>query len=170
VKRQLKVLILMLIVLFCAINVQAQSLVDTFGAPNSDWVAPMRVDTDRVITVAPDASFIAPYEAATTSDTLAATESGKTISMACSTPNCEIELPTAAPGMGFTFSTNNATILNVDPADTDIIYWSISGVALHTGDKMTSPGATADSVTLFSTAANTWTVTTINGAWVDGGS
>lgn len=103
-------------------------------------------------------------ERATTSDTIVAGESGKTISVDCTT-RCQFTLPTAAPGMVYTFISEPAEVFDIDVATTfdTIRYLTMSG-----GDRLTSPGAVADSIELFSTQANYWNVRSISGVWVDG--
>ena len=108
-----------------------------------------------------------PAERATTSDTLTAGERGKTISVDC-TSICEFELPIATVGSSFTFISEAAEVFYVDPASTDYIQWTVGGTALSIGEKMTSPGATNDTLTLISTRANYWSVVT-DDSWTNGG-
>ena len=163
-------LFLFALILFLATPGYAASVVSTDGLPNSSGTHPITVDSDRYITYATDAGIIASYEAATTSDTLTAVETGKTFTVDCATL-CEFELPAAAVGMSFSFiSIDNDASFSIDPNGTDTIKWSISNVPLDGGDKLTSPGATGDSITIFSTTANEWAVKNMHGTWTDGGS
>lgn len=103
-------------------------------------------------------------ERAVTSDTITANESGKSVSVDCTT-RCQFTLPTAEPGLSFTFVSEVAEVFDIDVATTadTIRYLSMSA-----GDKLTSPGAVSDSVELFSTQANYWNVKNMKGTWVDG--
>ncbi|MEA2036147.1 MAG: hypothetical protein U9O94_01460 [Nanoarchaeota archaeon] len=162
------IFLVILLVLAVASGVHAADIVSTDGMPNDSGIYPIQVDTDGVITIASDAGLKLAYEAATTSDTLTASESGKTLSVDCSTP-CEFELPAAVAGMSFSFiSDNNDATFSVDPNGTDTIKWSNGAAPLAAGDKLTSPGATEDSITLFSTASGYWSVKEITGTFTDG--
>ena len=165
-----KILILCLMfVLALSLNVFAADIVSTDGSPNDSGIYPVQVDSDRVVTFAADAGIKLPYEAAITSDTLTAKESGKTISMACTTP-CEIELPAAKAGMEFTFvSIGSTAVFSVDPNGTDTIYLGVGAVPLDAGDKATSPGATGDVLKILSTADGYWSVPIEIGSFTDGG-
>lgn len=165
---KLRSFLILFLVIFMAMSVQAADLVSTDGAPNSSGVYPVQIDSDGVITFRSDAGINYPYEAATTSDTLTASESGKTISVACQTP-CEFELPAAEAGMNFTFvSTDNAAVFSVDPNGTDTLYLGVGAVPLDAGDKATSPGATGDTLKVFSTADGYWSVPIELGTFTDG--
>lgn len=103
------------------------------------------------------------YERATTSDTITANESGKAISISC--VGCVFTLPTAQPGLTYTFVAETANTFSVDPASTaDTIRY----LSLSAGDKVTSEGNTADSVELISTQANFWNVKAMKGTFTDG--
>jgi hypothetical protein len=106
-------------------------------------------------------------ERMTASDTITAGESGKTFSIYCPGSVCEFELPTAQPGMSFTFLSESLKSFSIDPASTDIIRWSAP--LLAAGHKLTSTGETYDSIRIISTQANYWTVEPINGTFNDGG-
>lgn len=143
--------------------------VGMFGSPNSSGTGPMEVDDSRVITVASDAGIIYPYEVATTSDTLTAAESGKTISVTTAQAGGEFvtfTLPTAAVGMEYSFIADTKTTVNIDPQSTDTIRYGSAVFAA--GDKIANTSiATGDSITLFSPVANYWSVKAINGTWAD---
>jgi len=109
-----------------------------------------------------------PTERAITSDTLTAGERGKTFSVDC-TSVCEFELPVATPGTSFTFISEAAEVFFVDPADGDTIHWSVAGTHFVDGEKMESPGATNDTLTVISTETNYWSVSNISGSWTNGG-
>lgn len=107
-------------------------------------------------------------EKAVTSDTLTASESGKTLAIDITSDSVFI-LPAASPGLQFTFVASDDDVIKIDPATTaDTIMWAVSSAPLSAGDKLQSPGATGDSVTLISVEANKWVVKDMRGSWVDG--
>jgi len=75
--------------------------------------------------------------------------------------------PNAAVGMEFTFVSDTNKLLKVDPNGSDTIKYATGSVPLAAGDKLSSPGATADSLTLFCATANTWSVKAMKGTWTD---
>jgi hypothetical protein len=106
--------------------------------------------------------------------TLIAAQSGITISdtgggSPTTVGSCrKFTLPTAAPGLEFTFTTGSKCTMTVDTADTnDTIMYSISGTGLDAGDSIKSTAQAGDSVTLFSTAANKWFVKQMKATWTD---
>lgn len=112
-------------------------------------------------------SIVYPVERATTSDTITASDVGRTISVDCVDGNiCTFTLPEAYPGMSYTFiqEATNETIY-VKPATTfdTIRYLELSG-----GDRLTNVGTTGDSIEIISTQRNYWNVKNINGVWTDG--
>lgn len=82
-------------------------------------------------------------------------------------------LPAATTAnMRFTFIDGKASTTNtfsVDPAGTDKIIFSISGLPLDAGDKITSTGQSGDSTTLISDASGNWYIESMKGSWTDGG-
>ena len=160
-----KILILCFVfVMALSLNVFAASIVSTDGSPNDSGIYPVQVDSDRVVTFAADAGIKLPYEAVITSDTLTAKESGKTISMACTTP-CEIELPAAKAGMNFAFvEVLGTATFSVDPNGTDQLYLD----SLSAGDKAVSPGAIGNVLEIFSAADGYWAIKNEIGAFSDG--
>lgn len=108
-------------------------------------------------------SYKASTEVAATDDTLTAAESGKELVV---TSNAAFTLPPAADGLKYTFIAGDAATINVDPQATDTIAY----LTLDAGDKITSGGATADSVSVLGDGDNSkWYVSSINGTWTDGG-
>ena len=112
--------------------------------------------------------MLSSVEIATTGDTLTVAEAGKTIIVE---PLLEeyttltYVLPTPAAGIEFTFIAASNDTINVDPASTDttIYYLTLDG-----GDKIVSPAATADSVTLIGYDSTSWGVKAMHGTWTDG--
>ncbi len=103
------------------------------------------------------------YEVVATSDTVSATDSGKRFF--ATTTGTVLTLPAAALGLEYTFVTTDQKVLHIDPASTAD---TIEYLSLSAGDKITSPGTSADSVVLTCGAANTWHVTSMRGNWIDG--
>jgi hypothetical protein len=102
-------------------------------------------------------------EVATTNDTLTTAESGKVI---VATSNAVFTLPSAANGLRYSFVDGGGVTISVDPAVADSIVY----LTLDAGDKVTSPGSSADSITLVGDGTNSkWYVEAINGTWTDGG-
>ena len=106
----------------------------------------------------------ASYEVTATGDTLTAVESGKTIILTGSTSRT-FTLPSASLGLAYTFIQSSTCTLNVDPNSSDTIAY----LALGAGDKISSAGATGDSISLICGAANTWYIANMEGTWTDGG-
>lgn len=169
-KRFKFMLFIVLIIGFLCINTHAADLIGTDGAANDSGIYAIQHTDDRVATIATDAGIRYSYEAATTSDTLTLAETGKILTVDCATV-CEFELPEATVGMSFTFiSIGDSSVFSVDPDGADTIIWDVSDIPLAAGEKVSSPGNTADSIELFSAAANVWAVRNINGAFTNGGS
>jgi len=135
------------------------------------------VDSNGTLIPSTLASYKTIYETATTSDTLTATESGKTIFVNISSGDAVFTLPTAAAGLTYTFTAINGNgtdgqgefILN--PQSTDTFYGCVSSSAASTfsaGDDLDSPHQTGDSVTITSPAALKWVCTNRVGTFVDG--
>lgn len=115
------------------------------------------------------------YTAANTNNSLGADETGKYLTdmggasgpTAVGSGSKHI-LPRAAVGLTYTISVGSKSTVTVDTLDTsDTILYSISGTGLDAGDSIKSTGQAGDSVTLTSTAANTWSVTQMKGTWTD---
>lgn len=97
----------------------------------------------------------------TTDETLAVADSGKIF--VCE-ENCTKTLPKASENLIYTFVAGAGATINVDTgATTDTIMY----LTLSAGDKITSTGATADSVTLLGGTAK-WYVVNMKGTWTDG--
>ena len=136
--------------------------VATFG---STW----RIDSNGVLKPVDSdsgAGLNTPYEVATTGDTLTAVETGKTIILypASASGTVPFNLPAVADGLNYSFVLGKETVvLNVNPYSSDQIMY----VGCATGDSISSPGSTADSVKLISDGTR-WYVTEMKGTWTDG--
>ena len=112
-------------------------------------------------------------EAATTNDTVTAAESGKVFAIT-PTSFTTITLPTAASGLTYTFVQeaghgDGSLDIALDPASTDKFVGCVNSGAtdgMAVGDKLRSPGATGDSVTIVG-ASTKWYCTQRTGTWVD---
>lgn len=159
--------------LFSGLAMAAQK-VGTFGTLNSSGTAPLEVDIDRTIYFASDAGIVYPYEVATTSDTLTATESGKTIIYRPASTRSTFTLPTAQDGLWFRFvaATGSSHVnkeLVIDPASTDTLVGCVVSGATSTfaaGDSIISAGTTGDSLTLVGMNGY-WYCTDRISTWVD---
>jgi hypothetical protein len=114
-------------------------------------------------------------ETATTSDTLTAAESGKTIAIDATTGWVEMTLPDAAAGLTYRIVAVNggsAGTIYVDPQDTDYIRGCVGAndhSAFAAGDSIYSAHTTGDSVTLLATCDSVWNCVQRTGTWSDGG-
>ena len=114
------------------------------------------------------------YEVATTSDTLTAAESGKTIIYNPATSQSTFTLPTAAAGLEFTFLQayghgDSLKKMVLEPADTDTFVGCVTLATTTTfaaGDSLISTTATGDTVTIVG-ASTKWYCTNRIGTWVD---
>ncbi len=102
-------------------------------------------------------------EIGVTDDTLTVAESG---TIYVCTANCTKTLPAATDGVEYTFVAGAGATISVDPGvTTDTIMY----LTLSAGDKITSTGATADSLTLLGDGTNKkWYVVNMKGTWTDG--
>lgn len=167
--------LLLAVLVVCVGYSQAADLVGVFGVPNSSGIPPMKVDTDRVITIAADAGVVMPYELATTSDTITAVECGKTFIVNPSTAGVVFTLPNADVGCSLTFvqsvgSAAGTKKFSIDPQSTDTLRGVVNGTSGSTfaaGDKATSPGATGDSISIFCGEDTYWDTVMKIGTFVD---
>ena len=155
----------------------------TFGDQNSSGEYRLKASSDAnggYVTFAADTGIVYPYErytSANTDNTLLSNESGKTIVDTGGGPlsggvgMCSKHiLPTAAPGLQFTFIAGTKCTMTVDTASTsDTIEYSISGTLLDAGDSVKSTGQSGDSITVFSTVANKWSIKDMKSTWTDNG-
>lgn len=122
--------------------------------------------------------YKANYEVLTTNDTVTAAETGKVFLTNYNSANgpINITLPTAAAGLTYTFknvaghTTSNWGYMYLIPQSTDIFDGCVSSSVTSTfaaGDRLYSPGATGDSVTLVG-ASTKWYCIDREGTWVDG--
>ena len=123
-----------------------------------------------VLTPGTSSSKVDLIESMATGDTLLSTESGKIVIVTATTGTIKYILPAATTsGLNYTFVDGKSTGTNtfsVDPATTDdtIRYLTLDG-----GDKVTSPGATGDSMSLVSDASHHWFIKSRVGTFTDGG-
>ena len=112
-------------------------------------------------------------EVLSASDTLTIYDAGKTIISTGVVGTEVFTLPAAtSANMRFSFIDGKASTTNtfsVDPSGTNKIIYSISGVPLDAGDKITSTGQSGDSVTLISDASGNWYIESMKGNFTDGG-
>ena len=170
--------LVMLFILACPVH--AADIVGTSGTPNSSGVYTTQVDTDRVVTVASDATLYVAgatkmsYEAAITSDTLTALESGKTF-IVNPTTQMTFTLPDADVGLMYTFTASNGNAAGtkkfiLDPKSTDTLRGVVNSSSTSTfavGDSVISPGVTGDSITIFCAEDTYWDVVARIGTFVD---
>lgn len=155
--------IMLMACLVCA-PVFASVVTATMGDTNSSGEYRVKADSDGVITFAADTGIKFPYEAGTTSDTLTAAETGKTIVSSAPTYPPTYTLPAAAVGMEFTFVGTTAVAILIDPDGTDTI--KVGSAAA--GQKIYNSSATVgDSITLFCATANEWAAKTKSGTWAE---
>jgi hypothetical protein len=171
-----KFLYIILAVLLASIPAYAAQKVGSFGIPNSSGTAPLEVDSDRMLSFATDAGIKASYEAAVTSDTITASESGKTFIIDPVSP-MTLTLPDADVGLNFTFTSVSGTASGgatkkfiLDPKSTDRfrgVVSSVVGTTFAIGDSVISTGVTGDSITIFCGQDTYWDVTAIRNTFVD---
>lgn len=172
----------LLIAILCLLSSASFAAVTTatLGDQNSSSVYRLTCDSDGVCTYAQDTGIKYPYVSYTTAPTtvgvtLTAAQSGTTIvdtggGGPTTTGSCrKFTLPTAAPGMEFSFSTGSKCTMTVDVQSTDTIQYSISGTGLDAGDSIKSTGQAGDSVQLFSPAAGQWNLKAMKATWTDNG-
>lgn len=175
----LSVIVLLVFVIMPVLS-QAASTTATMGDTNASNVYRFSCDTDGVCAYAQDTGILMPYVSYTTSPgtvgvTLTAAQTGAMIVDTGGFPptgtgSCrKFTLPTAAPGMLFSFSTGSKCTMTVDVQSADQILYSISGTGLDAGDSIKSTGQAGDAVTLFSPAAGTWAVKDMKAVWTDNG-
>lgn len=178
--RKLMLLLIAALLLSPAVAMAVETTA-TFGDQNSSGEYRIKASNDGTsgyVTYASDTGIFLPYERYTssnTNNTLLAAESGKVISDTGGGPltggvgMCSKHiLPTAAPGMEFSFVAATKCTMTVDTADTsDTIEYSISGTLLDAGDSIKSTGQSGDAVTVFSTVANKWQIKAMKGVWTD---
>lgn len=127
-----------------------------------------RIDEDGVLRPKSTSGRMAITEYVTTSNAVTAAESGKTFVVDSASTVATMTLPTAAIGLEYTVVSATNEIVRIDVADTDTIAWPAIGY-MDAGDKLVSPGATGDSVTLVCPRLLYWYPSSINGSWTDGG-
>ena len=115
------------------------------------------------------------YEVASTNDTLTTTESGKVFLPNISSGNITFTLPTAAAGLTYTFTAINGSATSLqgyvvlDPTSADTFVGCVSSSAETTfaaDDRLRSPNATGDSVTIVGASGKWYCINRI-GTWVD---
>ena len=104
-----------------------------------------------------------------TTDTITIANSGETLIVTpVSASGGKFTLPAATVGQVYKFvdgKSGNANTFSVDPYSTETIRY----LTLDAGDKLTSTGATGDSLELRCGATGVWYVTEMKGSWTDGG-
>ena len=156
-----KVLFIVIAILLVCSFVHAEK-VGTFGKLNSSGVAPLEVDSDRIITITADAGLKTSYERVTADNTLVAADSGKTISIS-DVAGIDFNLPTAAVGMSFTFVAESTNSWTLNPADADTIRYN----DMAAGDQAKIGGATYSSLSIFCTQPLYWVVENLIGGLID---
>lgn len=181
-----KCAVLLLVVMLALLAIPRLSMAQTYystttgtlGDQNSSKDYRVTATNDGVVHFAADTGITYPYThytAANTPVALTAAQSGlritdmggaagPTAAGSCS----KWTLPTAAPGLEFTFSAGSKCSMTVDTVGTgDTILYSITGTGLDGGDSIKSTGQAGDSVTLFSTVANKWSIKAMKAVWTD---
>lgn len=166
--RKLFSLIALLVLAFPALSLA--EITATIGDRNSSGEYRVKADTNGVVTFASDTGIVLPYINYSTAGTgssvsLTAAQSGAVITdtggaTPTTTGSCrKFILPRAAAGLNYTFTTGSKCTITIDTVDTsDTILYSIAGTGLDAGDSIKSTGQAGESVTLFSTAANKWSI------------
>lgn len=147
---------------------------------NGEWC----INTNSVLIPSSSAGqqvIVENYTAKGVNNTLAATESGKTIvdtgggtGVLTYAFGSKHILPRAAAGLTYKICTGvrgvNGIVATVDTVDTDdTIEVSISGTMLDAGDSLKSTGQAGECVTLTSTVANKWNAEMDPAVWTDNG-
>lgn len=155
--------LLTVIFLFGIVSISnAQTVRSTFGNPVSG-IHNIEEKTDGILYFRPTGGVKFAYENKTTNDTLTVAESGRTFTYSGAAES-EFELPAAVVGLSYRFVINTTSSkIVLDPNGTD----TIKLLTLSAGDSLISPGAVGDSIELFCSIANEWSVPNINGTWVD---
>ena len=163
-------LVALLAFVLVAMPASAQVKVATMGAPLSSGLYPIVMDSDGFVTY--NGGIYSKYELATTSDTLTTIESGKIIVVKqdtdITTDTVTFVLPSTAVGLRYTFISADDETIYLDPAIADVIRYG-GTVPMDAGDKLASPGATGDSVSLICAISGTWDVLEYSGNWSDAG-
>ena len=116
------------------------------------------------------------FQRSTTSDTLLATDTGKTISISNINSNDIVfTLPIASAGLNFKFvtavsGTKTTGNVIVKPASTDMfrgVTNSAANTTFAAGDRVASPGTTGDTLEIMCAEDLYWDVIDIRGTWVD---
>lgn len=141
--------------------------VAALGDQNSSNVYRVTIDTSGVFQFASDTGIVYPYKVLATTDTIAVTDSGRTFTVSPTATAGILTLPPANPGMEFTFIANTNVVFDVNPYGSETILWAPSSQPMSAGDQIGCPCVTGDSLQLFSTAAGTWSVKEMRGAWTD---
>lgn len=162
---KMKVIALVVGLMLVAGQAGAAVLTATLGDRNSSDVYRVQVDSDGTLYFASDTSIVFPYRvktvtSTTTTDTVSVLDSGKTIAVA-GVAGAFFTLPSAVPGLKYTFVSRIAKAFTVDTVSPNIINYS-TAVA---GQSITSAGAIADSVTLCSVENNKWEVCAMKGTF-----
>lgn len=174
-KLPLVAILALIVISLMAINGYCTTKVGTFGIEDSTNVYNLEAKSDNIVYVRPSGGIAFPYEAATTSDTITAQETGKTFIINPANAGVTFTLPDADVGLFFTFtqsvgSASGTKKFTIDPQSTDTIRGAVNGTSATTfaaGDSLKSPGATGDSVTIFCAEDTIWDVVDMRGTFVD---
>ena len=138
----------------------------TVGGINSSGEYDFVVNSSHVLYQSSTSGIRNQVEVATTTDTLAATETGKTILFA-GTVNSVFTLPAASTaGLRFTFVNGTTKTLYIDTQSSDTI---LNNVGQAAGNKVSDNGTTSDSLSLVSDGTSSWYVDKKIGTWTNAG-
>ena len=144
----------------------AGDLTATFGDRNSSNVHRVVADNNGVVTFAQDTGIKLPYTSGSTAETLTASQTGvtyvRTNGAGAAVDGAIYTLPTAAVGMEYTFVTDVAKIMEIDPQSSDTIQYASTSAGYRIRNTTAAAG---DSITLFCAVANSWSVKTAKGTW-----
>lgn len=168
-----KILPLVLVAILCIVSPALAVVTSTLGNYNTggrlDNTYDIEITDDAFITF--NAAFKSKYELVTTNDSIGATESGTTYVARFATASqggtITLTLPTAVPGLEYSFIAGDDIYLYIDPADADVMIYGDND-AMQAGEQLKSAGNTADSVTIICPVANYWAIKAMKGTWTDG--
>jgi len=159
IKRVFTVLLLMLVLSVFAMPAFAATDIWDVGA----W----KIDSTGALIPGSTGSQQVDYENFTAGDTLVTADSGKLIVYSPTVLNTAgtFELPGASVGLEYSFTNAAIGTTTIHPLASDTIMY----LTMDAGDRITSPAATGDSITLTCYKANYWAVRNRVGTFTDGG-
>jgi len=170
-----KPVIALILFMLAISSAYAQNVRSTFGNKDSTNEYAIVEKSDDIVYFRPTGGIKLPFEAATTTDTLTASESGRTY-IVSPTNTMTFTLPTAAVGMYFKFMAavgagDGDKKIRIDPTSADNFRGVINNTqtiqTFSAGDALISEGATGDMVEIFCSVAGKWDVIDIRGSWTD---